>query len=457
MFVSSKNSKLKASLKEALLNPLSSDGGLYSPSVLTKISVDKNISYNDLALVIYKTFSNEFINEFKNSLDAYLEFDYQKAINIVKLNDKAHICELFLGKTRAFKDLALAPLARFMSALEDNLLIMCATSGDTGPATLSAFNNLARTICIYPHNKTSVVQQAQMGKIKYNNSLVLAIDGNFDDAQSALKELLNDADFKNSIKEAKLNLSAANSLNFGRILYQIIYHYYASLKYENKINIAVPSGNFGNALAAFYAKMMGANINKIKIISNENCVLYDFFNTGCYDLRKREFKCTLSPAMDILKSSNLERLIFYFFGDERTASLYKDLNEKKYFTLSKDELNKLKEHFIAYKCSDDECLKNIKKYSDVYLFDPHTATTLNALDDDFTLLCASAQWCKFTPSICKALDINKEEKQALFELSKEKNCKISDNLLEALNSNVNYAKEIKVNEIKEQILNWIKG
>lgn len=456
IFYSSRNEDIKSDFKNALNSPLSSDGGLFCPSELKKLDINelKKLSYKDFAKKVFVNFSDN-LDEFLKSLDEYLEFDTKEPFVIKKLDSKTHICELFHGKTRAFKDLALAPLARLMD--DKKQLIICATSGDTGPATLSAFskNKNSKVVCIFPKGKTSKVQEKQMANVDYGNSLVLAIDGNFDDAQSKLKELLNDKDFKEAISKSGYNLSAANSLNFGRIMYQLLYHYYLSLQYDKAINVIIPSGNFGNALACFYAKQMGANIDKIKIVSNENTILYDFFTTGEYDLRNREFKCTHSPAMDILKSSNLERLIYYFFGASRTKELYESLEKNKFFKITNDELAKLKEHFIAYKCSDKETLENIKAYKD-YLLDPHTATAINALDDSFNVICSTAEWSKFTPSINKALGVFKDELTSIKDYAKKYNYKLNENLLNALNSNTYYAKDIKVDEIKNTIIEWIK-
>ncbi len=459
IFYGSCDKNITSDFANALKNPLSPDGGLYCPSELKVFNPNelKGLNFSEFAKKIYESFNANISMElFLNSLNAYLEFDTKEPFVIKKLDENTDICELFHGKTRAFKDLALAPLARLLK--DEKQLIMCATSGDTGPATLSAFSENPKTkvVCIYPKGKTSIVQERQMANVEYKNALVLAIDGNFDDAQTKLKELLNDVEFKSVIKSTGYELSAANSLNFGRIMYQLMYHFYLSLQYDKKVNFVVPSGNFGNALACFYAKTMGANIDKIKIVSNENTILYDFFTTGEYDLREREFKCTYSPAMDILKSSNLERLIFYFFGDTRTKELFDSLKNNKYFKITKDELARLNEHFIAYKCSDEECLANIKKYSKNYLLDPHTATTINALDGGFHVICSTAEWTKFTPSINKALGINQDEITGIKELAKKYNYKLNESLLNALNSTKYYAKEIKVNEIKNTILEWIK-
>lgn len=456
IFYSSRDENITSDFANALKNPLSSDGGLFCPSKLQVFNKDelKGLGYKEFAKKIFSSLSDDLSN-FEKSLDEYLDFDTKEPFVIKKLDSKTDICELFHGKTRAFKDLALAPLARLMD--NDKHLIICATSGDTGPATLSAFskNKSSKVVCIFPKGKTSAVQERQMANVDYGNSLVLAIDGNFDDAQSTLKNLLNDKEFKEIVKNQGLNLSAANSLNFGRITYQLLYHYYLSLQYKNPINVIIPSGNFGNALACFYAKQMGANIDKIKIVSNENTILYDFFTTGEYDLRNREFKCTYSPAMDILKSSNLERLMYYFFGASRTKQLYLSLESDKYFKITKEELARLKEHFIAYKCSDTETLENIKAYKN-YLLDPHTATAINALDDSFNVICSTAEWTKFTPSIQKALGIFKDELSGIKDLAKKYNYKLNDSLLNALNSTNYYAKDIKVDEIKKTIIEWIK-
>ncbi|AII14963.1 threonine synthase [Campylobacter iguaniorum] len=461
------------SLKTALLNPAAAYGGLYAPDSLPSLDERffeeaSGLSYSQIALKIIEKFKFDIdMSVFEEALKRYESFD-NEPVEIKKIDENLHINELWHGPTRAFKDMALQPFGHILTSLAKeetkNYLIMCATSGDTGPATLETFSdaNGIKVVCLYPKDGTSDVQRLQMTNASGKNLKVIGIEGNFDDAQRALKTLLNDEDFKASLAKLNLSLSAANSVNFGRILFQIIYHIYTCIKItgnKKPINIIVPSGNFGNALGAYYAKKMGANIAKIKIASNSNNILTQLFTTGVYDLRGKSLIKTISPAMDILISSNVERLLFDKFGPVRTKELMDSLATNKFYKLSDSELNSLKAEFEADFCTDDECENEIKKYANKgVLVDPHTATCFKlASKETLNVVTSTAHWVKFTPSMIKAIK-NKETKDELKdmqELSKEFSSPIPEQILSLFSSEQIHKTICNQNEIKPTIIEWI--
>ncbi|MBE7358152.1 threonine synthase [Campylobacter sputorum] len=465
---------------DSLLSPSSVYGGLFAPKDLPKISskfFKKERSYEEFALKVIEKFGFDLnINSFKKAIKRYRYFDDENSpIKIKKLSKNLYINELFHGPTRAFKDMALQPFGKILDELaKDRLekyLIMCATSGDTGPATLNTFEKSKniKVVCLYPIDGTSEVQRLQMVTSRGKNLKVIGIKGNFDDAQRALKNLLNDEDFKEQLFKEKLNLSAANSVNFGRILFQILYHLYIyayllfskKIKDDESIDIIVPSGNFGNALGAYYAKKMGAKIGMIKIASNSNNILTEFFNTGVYDLRSKKLIKTMSPAMDILISSNVERLLFDKFGAVRTKELMDSLNKNKFYELSKDELKELKNDFMADFCTDEECVKFIKECAkDSNLIDPHTATCFKMVQKDkINVITSTAQWVKFTPSMIKAIKNENiiDEKKQMIKLAKEFDAKIPKSILTLFDDKINHRDIVDQSEIKNTIIKWIKS
>ncbi|MSN96598.1 threonine synthase [Campylobacter sp. FMV-PI01] len=472
--ISTRDKTQKVELSYALLNPSANFGGLFVPENFPKFEEDffqkaQNFSYKNLALEIIKSFEFDIDEEiFKKALDAYDKFDDQNLpLKIDKICENLYINELFHGPTRAFKDMALQPFGVIINELaklkNENYLIICATSGDTGPATLKAFENSSnvKVACLYPKDGTSEVQKLQMTNISSKNLLSIGIKGNFDDAQKALKTMLSDDEFKNTLNKNNLKLSAANSVNFGRILFQIIYHFYAYiyllkngiLAKDESFDIVVPSGNFGNALGAYYAKKMGAKIDKIKIASNQNNVLTSLFNDGIYDLRDKELIKTISPAMDILISSNVERLLFDKFGDIKTRELMQNLNEKKYYEIPKID------DFEAKFCTDEECADFIKKISKTgTLIDPHTATCFKFKPQKPTIITSTAHWVKFTPSMINSIknaQIN-DEKSDMIELAKEFKDEIPDEILDLFDKNSTQNLVVEKSEIKSAILDWIK-
>ncbi|HIP02871.1 MAG TPA: threonine synthase [Campylobacterales bacterium] len=471
----------------ALLNPSASFGGLYVPKKVPHLDNDfiisnHDLSYKELAEKILKIFEIDIDDGvLKEALSLYDGFDNPSDTTpVVKIEEGLFVNELYHGPTRAFKDMALQPFGHILSDLarkgEKKYLILAATSGDTGPATLDTFANKEniQVVCLYPDGGTSDVQRLQMVTQEGKNLKVIGIHGNFDDAQSTLKSLLASATFKAELQKNHISLSAANSVNFGRIILQIVYHiksYFSLLnqgeiKEGEKIYITVPSGNFGNALGAYYAKKMGLPIEKILIASNANNVLTDLILKGKYDIRERELILTNSPAMDILKSSNVERVLFDKFGAERTRELMRNLNDKNHYELTKEEHGLLQEDFDAVYCDDAYGQKIIKKYADNgYVMDPHTATCFKADEklktkDLKNVICSTAEWTKFAPTMLNA--INQDDKkysdlEALESISKALNIEITPSVSGLFGKKVLHNKIVAKESIEAEILKFINS
>jgi len=418
------------SFSEAILNPSASFGGLYVPQdlpVIDQAFLEKHLEshYKTLALDFLTAFGIDIDKEvLQAAVDRYDGFDDPSdPVPMAKIEEDCYVSELYHGPTRAFKDMALQPFGYILSHLAqkrgENYLIMAATSGDTGPATLETFKNQpnVKVACLYPAGGTSDVQRLQMVTEDAPNLKVIGVKGNFDDTQHTLKELLASKDFKTELESRNIRLSAANSVNFGRIIFQIIYHIHSYLgmvrngqiAMGEKIYMVVPSGNFGNALGGYYAKKAGLPIEKILISSNINNILTDWITTGEYDISDRELILTESPAMDILKSSNIERVLFDKFGAERTKELMDDLASKNRFVLTKEELASLQEDFVASYSDDEACENEIAKYAKKgYIMDPHTATCIKAYEtlrekNLPTVIYSTAEWTKFSPTVAKSL------------------------------------------------------
>ncbi len=477
---------VEATFSHAILNPSASFGGLYVPKYLAKLEENFiqdhiNKSYKELAFDILKTFeidiSEEEINE---ALSLYDNFDNaSNPCPVVRVKDDLFVHEQYHGPTRAFKDMALQPFGSILSSVakkrDEHYLILAATSGDTGPAALNTFKNKEniQVACLYPDGGTSDVQKLQMVCEDGDNLKVIGIHGNFDDAQSALKNLLASKSFKDELERDGIKLSAANSVNFGRIIFQIIYHFWSYIEllkqeeitFGEKIYLVVPSGNFGNVLGAFYAQEMGLPIEKLLVASNENNILTEWINTGIYDIREKALKLTKSPAMDILKSSNIERVIYSLYGSKRTKELFDDLNEKNIFIMTKEETKKLQKYFSAVNSDDQYGAKIIKDFlDDGYLMDPHTATCLKAYENLKeknlkTVIYSTAEWTKFSPTVLNALNKNKLEysdKEALETISKEYNAKLPKSIKELFSAKINHNLIINKEEIEDQIIKFIK-
>jgi len=475
---------LEVTFSQAILSPIASFGGLYVPKKLPALGqefLEKHLNSN------YKTLATDMLHRFeididadviKKALDLYDKFDdAANPVPVVKVKEDLYVSELYHGPTRAFKDMALQPFGVVLSSIaqkrNENYLILAATSGDTGPAALETFKNRAnvQVACLYPDGGTSDVQRLQMVTEDAENLKVIGINGVFDDAQNALKRLLASPSFKAALKEKHVSLSAANSVNFGRIIFQIIYHIHSYLELVRqgattmgeRVYLNVPSGNFGNALGGYYAMKMGLPVEKIIIASNENNVLTRLISFGKYDLREDGVVSTTSPAMDILKSSNVERILFDMFGKERTKELMESLEANNHYELSGEELETLQSVFSADFCNGDEGKKYIKEaFENGYLMDPHTATCFKAYDTCAnkslkTIAYSTAEWTKFSPTIANALTGEKDahDIQALQSISKEAALAIPDMINGLFDKKVVHTHIIDKEEIENEILSFI--
>ncbi|GGD31980.1 threonine synthase [Malaciobacter pacificus] len=476
----------EVTFSEAILNPSASFGGLYVPEQLPKLEDNflqnhLNSSYKELAYDILKAFEIDIEErEIQKALDLYDNFDdASNPCPVVKVKDDLFVHEQYHGPTRAFKDMALQPFGSILSSIakakNEKYLILAATSGDTGPAALNTFKNKEniQVACLYPDGGTSDVQRLQMVCEDGKNLKVIGIHGNFDDAQSALKNLLASDSFKEELKNDGIKLSAANSVNFGRIIFQIIYHFWSYIQllkqeeitYGEKIYLVVPSGNFGNVLGGFYALQMGVPIEKLLVASNENNILTEWINTGVYDITDKELKLTKSPAMDILKSSNIERVIYSLYGAKRTKEMMEDLNSNKKFVMSEDETKELQKYFSAINSNDTYGAKVIKSFlDDGYLMDPHTATCIKAYEnlkekDLKTVIYSTAEWTKFSPTVLNALLENDEkyaDKEALEEISNKFKANLPQNIKELFNSKIIHNTIIEKENIESEIVKFIR-
>jgi len=470
---------------QAILAPIASFGGLYVPETLPELGEEfltkhLNSSYKELASDMLERFEIDIDKEvIAEALNLYDKFDdASNPVPVVKVKENLYVSELYHGPTRAFKDMALQPFGVVLSSiaqkLNQNYLILAATSGDTGPAALETFKNRAnvQVACLYPNGGTSDVQRLQMVTEDAKNLKVIGINGVFDDAQNALKRLLASDSFKAELKEKNVSLSAANSVNFGRIIFQIIYHIhsYLELVRQNaitmgeKVYLNVPSGNFGNALGGYYAWKMGLPVEKIIISSNENNVLTKLIKDGKYNLNECEVVGTTSPAMDILKSSNVERVLFDLFGSDRTRELMEDLENKNEYELTADELKTLQNCFDADFCNGDEGKKYIKDtfVNDSYLMDPHTATCMKSYETCSnpaikTIAYSTAEWTKFSPVIANALtsEIDAKDIVALESISKEASLEIPAMIKGLFSKEITQKTIIDKEDIEKEILKFL--
>ncbi|OHD81314.1 threonine synthase [Sulfuricurvum sp. RIFCSPLOWO2_12_FULL_43_24] len=474
----------QVTFSEAILSPIASFGGLYVPSELPNLgeaflSKHLNSSYKELAKDLLTTLAIDIEpSVIDEALSLYDKFDDpSNPVPVVKVRDDLYVSELYHGPTRAFKDMALQPFGVVLSSIAqkrgEEYLILAATSGDTGPAALETFKNRAnvRVACLYPDGGTSDVQRLQMVTEDAKNLKVIGIHGDFDDAQSALKRLLGSTTFKEALKAKNISLSAANSVNFGRIIFQIIYHIHSYLELirqnviamGEKVYLDVPSGNFGNALGGYYAYKMGLPVEKIIIASNENNVLTRLINTGRYDLRGEHVVATTSPAMDILISSNVERILFDLFGYGRTKELMAGLEAERFYALNDDETMKLQNFFAADYCNGAEGKGYIKEAFDTgYLMDPHTATCFKAYDCCATqplktIVYSTAEWTKFSPTIANALTGEKDANDidALESISKTAKTPIPPMIKGLFDKPITQSTVIEKENIEAEILKFL--
>lgn len=439
-YVSTRNKEDKVSAAKAIAAGIAPDGGLYCPTSIptlteTDISALCKMDYKgrsaDVLARFLSDFSSEELKEFADKAYADEKFGGKDTVPVVKLQDGKYMLELWHGPTSAFKDMALQMLPYLLTASlkktgeTRTACILVATSGDTGKAALEGFADVPGTkiMVYYPVDGVSTIQKLQMVTQKGENVAVCAIRGNFDDAQTAVKKIFTDKATLEKLDGQGLTLSSANSINWGRLAPQIAYYISAycdllnkgEIKMGDKINVCVPTGNFGNILAAYFAKNMGLPINKLICASNENNVLTDFFkNGGCYD-KKRPFHTTASPSMDILISSNLERLLFYISGqnDVMVKDLMNQLSEAGQYAVDANMLEKINELFDAGYCDDTETQATIKKLFDNehYLSDTHTAVAVKVYEDyrartgdtTTTIIASTASPFKFCQRVIEAI------------------------------------------------------
>ncbi|MBQ9545654.1 MAG: threonine synthase [Clostridia bacterium] len=433
-YISTRGKSEEVSSAQAIKNGLCPDGGLYVPESIPTLSEKelKRLSKLDYAGRAAKIISMFLTDYPKDELEALCRRAYsperfgEHPAPVKKAGD-LNVLELWHGPTCAFKDMALQLTPLLLSAAlrltgeKRTANILVATSGDTGKAALEGFCDVEQTkiAVFYPANGVSALQKLQMTTQEGKNVCVTGIDGNFDDAQTAVKTIFSDREFAESISDRSF-FSSANSINWGRLVPQVVYYVSAyldmassgTIAFGDSIDVCVPTGNFGDILAGYIAKKMGVKISKLICASNSNRVLTDFFDTGLYD-RRREFFTTVSPSMDILISSNLERMLYFVCGAEKTAGYMKDLSEKGSYHITPDELEKMREDYEGLCCDEQNTLKTVKEFweKEKYLCDPHTAVALNcakryAADHSNPILVLStASPYKFTPSVCKALGL----------------------------------------------------
>ena len=469
---------------DAILSPTASFGGIYCPVDLPGLEhgfLSKQLpeSYQSLALALIALFNIDIEpGVLQQAVALYDQFDdADNPVPLVKLRNNLYVSELYHGPTRAFKDIALQPFGIILSSLaqqhNQQYLILVATSGDTGPAALETFKNRdnIRVVCLYPDGGTSDVQRLQMVTECAPNLKVLGINGNFDDTQAALKSMLASPSFKQQLADVGISLSAANSVNFGRVLFQIIYHVHSYLELVRqqvislgeKVYLNVPSGNFGNALGAYYARKMGLPVERIVISSNANNVLTEWINTGRYEIADKALIATTSPAMDILKSSNVERLLFDLFGPQRTRDLMQQLDLQGSYQLDADETAQLQTIFAADFCLDDEGKNYIRQaFDDGYLIDPHTATCLKSweslsLKSLATVICSTAEWTKFSPVIDAAITGNSgsSDQQALNSIARVANIEIPESISVLFDKPICHGTVIDKSDIEEEVIRFV--
>ena len=490
LYHSTRNNDATVTASQAILQGLSTEGGLFVPDhipalekSLTELS---KMSYQEVAYEVMKLMLSDFTEDelkacINNAYDS--KFDTDKIAPLVKA-EGAYYLELFHGRTIAFKDMALSILPHLMTTaakkndVKNEIVILTATSGDTGKAALEGFASVpgTRIIVFYPKNGVSAIQEKQMVTQKGANTFVVGIKGNFDDAQTGVKKMFGDKELAALLDANGFQFSSANSINIGRLVPQMVYYVYAyaqllasgAIGDGEEINVVVPTGNFGNILAAYYAKEMGLPIKKFICASNDNKVLFDFFSTGTYD-KNREFILTTSPSMDILISSNLERLIYKIAGEdaEANAAFMKSLNTEGKYSITEDMKAKLADFFGGY-ATEQETADIIKKIYDNcgYVIDTHTAVAACVYeqykaatgDDTKTVIASTASPYKFTRSVMAAIAPEKADDEdfalvdALSELSK---VEIPDAVAEIRNAEVLHKTVCEVEDMCKEVKGFL--
>ena len=486
-YISTRGNNQELTAAEAIIQGLAEDGGLFVPESMPKVNMAfieglENLSYQQRAVKVLSQFLTDYTRaEIEGCVErAYgdQKFD-DEAIAPVNMLKNVSVLELWHGPTSAFKDMALQLLPQLLSTAlkktkaKNEVMILVATSGDTGKAALEGFKDVPQTkiMVFYPDNGVSRIQRLQMVTQQGGNVAVTAVKGNFDDAQSGVKEIFSDKAFNARLNEKGVSLSSANSINWGRLVPQIVYYFsaYADLlkagkiKAGDQISFVVPTGNFGDILAGFYAREMGLPVKKLVCASNANNVLTDFLNTGIYD-RNRDFYKTISPSMDILISSNLERLLYHITNDTaKVAGWMKELAETGKYDVGAEVLARIKEIFAADWSNDDATKAMIAKeyQQEKYVADPHTAVAWNAFekmaDKENVIIVSTASPYKFNESVLTALskDIaGKNEFQLLDELAAINSFAIPEGLGNLKNAEIRHNQVVNKSEMTKAVLNF---
>ena len=486
LYKSTRDAEKTVTASQAILKGLADDGGLFVPVSIPKLPVSlgelKEMTYQEIAYTVMKEFLTDFTEEELKSCIAKAydsKFDTEEIAPLAKVED-AYYLELFHGATIAFKDMALSILPHLLTTsakknqVKNEIVILTATSGDTGKAALAGFADVEGTkiIVFYPKNGVSRVQELQMVTQKGDNTSVVAIHGNFDNAQSGVKAMFENKELEKELNEAGYQFSSANSINIGRLVPQVVYYVYAYAKLlqneeiaeDEEINVVVPTGNFGNILAAYYAKNMGIPIAKLICASNENKVLYDFFQTGTYD-RNREFVLTTSPSMDILISSNLERLIYKISGEDarKDTDLMTELKTKGSYAITGEMKANLADFAAGY-ATEEQVAKTIHDiYEDTgYVMDTHTAVAAtvykayreDSKDDRKTVIASTASPYKFAGSVMSASDSKykgQDDFKLIEELQKVSGTELPNAIKEIMNAEIRHNTECDVDQMEQTV------
>lgn len=491
-YQSTRGGERNVTASQAILKGIARDGGLFMPVEIPRLDLTMEElagrTYQETAYEVMKLFLTDFTEEeLKTCISrAYdSKFDTEAIAPLVKA-DGAYYLELFHGSTIAFKDMALSILPHLMTTaarknqVDQEIVILTATSGDTGKAAMAGFADVpgTRIIVFYPKDGVSRVQELQMVTQKGDNTAVAAIHGNFDDAQTGVKQMFADREFARELAEKGFVFSSANSINIGRLVPQVVYYVYAyarllhdgEISHGDKIHVTVPTGNFGNILAAYFAKQMGVPIDRLICASNDNKVLYDFFRTGTYD-KKREFMLTISPSMDILISSNLERLIYLSTGcdTEKTAQLMDDLAQKGEYTVSSDMKERMADFTGGFATEEEDKAAIRKVYQDTgYVMDPHTGVASAVYrryaeetgDRTPTVIASTASPYKFSRSVMEAIQEEKlpeDEFEVIDRLQKLSGIKIPAAVEEIRNAPIRHRRECDVADMKKMVKDILFG
>lgn len=482
-YKSTRDSGVRVTASEAILTGLAPDGGLFVPEYIPALGIPleelKDMDYRETAYAVMKQFLTDFTEEELRDCIAKAyddKFDTESIAPLVKV-DNTYYLELFHGATIAFKDMALSILPHLLTIsakknqVTNEIVILTATSGDTGKAAMAGFADVKGTkiIVFYPKDGVSRIQQLQMATQKGKNVDVVAIHGNFDNAQSGVKAMFEDKELAMELDGKGYQFSSANSINIGRLVPQVVYYVYAyakllknnEIRKGETVNVVVPTGNFGNILAAYYAKKMGVPIDKLVCASNENKVLFDFLQTGVYD-KNREFVLTSSPSMDILISSNLERLIYLIAGEdpEKTKALMEALKKKGRYEISEDMREKLSDMIGGYATEEQTAGEIRRVYEKTgYVIDTHTAVASHVCreicsDGKKCVIASTASPYKFVKSVMTAIDkkyADTDEFELLETLREVSKTQMPQAVKDILNAEILHKTECDADKMKDTV------